>query len=109
MALKDKSPIIDFGAVPLFVVLALIGLLIGSRWFLQPGNVMIDGAIITAIGFICLLRVKFSSLRRGTSTTDVDPTKSDLGLRDYKTAFALLCIGVILVLLASAIAEQVSP
>ena len=100
MASKGKSPIIDFAAVPLFIVLGLVGLLVGSRWFLNPANMATDGGIVTAIGFICLLRVKFSTLRRGVTTAD--PTESDIGARDYKTALALILFGAILVLLASA-------
>ena len=99
MASKGKTSIIDFGAVPLFVVLGLVGLLVGSRWFLNPANMTTDGAIVTAIGFLCLLRVKFSMLRRGVGTPE--PTETDIGARDYKSALALILFGAALVLLAN--------
>ena len=99
MAANRKSSAVDFGAVPLFIVLGLVGLLVGSRWFLNPATMATDGAIVTAIGFLCLLRVRFSSLRRGVGTPD--PTESDIGARDYKTALALILFGSALVLLAN--------
>ncbi|MGH7817553.1 MAG: hypothetical protein ACREOR_09215 [Candidatus Binatia bacterium] len=107
MASKGKASIIDIGALPLFIVLGLIGVLVGSRWFLEPSNMVIDGGIVSAIGFVDLLRVRFSALRRGVGTDD--PTRSDVGVRDYKPAFALMCIGALLVLVANALVEHGSP
>ncbi|HYA27968.1 MAG TPA: hypothetical protein VEI95_04070 [Acidobacteriota bacterium] len=107
MASKKRSPIIDFAAVPLFIVLGLVGLLVGSRWFLNPANMTTDGAIVSAIGFLCLLRVKFSRLRRGVGTPD--PTETDIGSRDYKTALALVLFGAALVLFANLGFETVTP
>ena len=107
MAAKRKSSIVDIGAVQLFIVLALIGVLVGSRWFLDPPNMVTDGAIISLIGVACLLRVKFSKLRRGFGSPD--PTETAIGERDYRTAFALVCIGAILVLIGNALIEHLAP
>lgn len=107
MASKRKSSIIDIGAVQLFIVLALIGVLVGSRWFLDPFNMMTDGAIVMLIGVACVLRVKFSKLRRGFSSPD--PTETDIGERDYRTAFALVGIGVIMFLIGNALIERLAP
>ena len=107
MASKRKSSIIDAGVLPLFIVLALIGVLVGSRWFLDPPNMVIDGAIVSLIGFGCLLRVKFSKLRRGVSSPD--STETGIGERDYRTAFALICLGAILVLIGNALIERLAP
>ena len=96
MASRQKSPLFDMGAAQMFVVLALIGILVGSRWFLDPPNMLTDGAIISLIGLACLLRVKFSKLRRGFSSQDT--TEDDIGERDYRTALALVCIGALLVI-----------
>jgi|GEM_PF-6342119 len=106
MASKRKFAIIDRGAVPLFIVLALIGVLVGSRWFLDPPNMLTDGAIISLIGLGCLLRVRFSKLRRGFSPPD--STEDGIGERDYRTAFALICIGAILVIVGVALMEHSS-
>ena len=107
MASKQKSSIIDIGAVQLFIVLALIGVLVGSRWFLDPPNMVTDGAIISLIGVACLLRVKFSKLRRGFSSPDT--TETAIGERDYRTAFMLVCLGAILVLIGNALIEHLAP
>jgi len=107
MATKRKFSIIDIGALPLFIVLGLIGVLVGARWFLNPPNMVTDGAIISVIGVGCLLRVKFSKLRRGFSSPD--PAESDIGERDYRTAFAILCIGVMLFLIGNAFNEHLAP
>ena len=107
MAAKPKSSSIDIGAVQLFIVLALIGLLVGARWFLDPPIMVTDGAIISLIGLACLLRVKFSKLRRGFSSPE--STETDIGERDYRTAFALVCVGAILVLVGSALIEHLVP
>lgn len=107
MASKKKSSTIDIGAVQLFIVLALIGVLVGSRWFLDPPNMVTDGAIISLIGLACLLRVKFSKLRRGSSSPDT--TETAVGERDYRTALALVCIGAILVLVGNVLIEHVVP
>ena len=107
MASKRRASFIDIGALPLFIVLGLIGVLVGSRWFLEPSNMVIDGGIISAIGFVYLLRVRFSALRRGVGTDD--PTGSDVGVRDYKPAFALMFIGAVLVLVGNTLIEQGSP
>ena len=106
-ASRGKANIIDVGALPLFIVLVLIGVLVGSRWFLEPSNMVIDGGIVSAIGFFYLLRVRFSALRRGFGTAD--PTGSDVDVRDYKPAFALMFIGALLVLVANALIEHGSP
>src|SRR5262245_40941384 len=107
MASKGKSSIIDLSAVPLFIVLALIGFLVGSRWFLDPPNMLTDGAIISLVGLACLLRVKFSKLRRGFSSADI--TETEIGERDYRTAFALVFIGAILVMIGISWIGQWSP
>ena len=107
MASKRKSSIIDIDALPLLLVLALIGVLVGSRWFLDPFNLLTDGAILSLIGLACMLRVKFSKLRRGFSSPD--PAESDIGERDYRTAFAILCIGVLLFLIGNAFTEHLAP
>jgi hypothetical protein len=107
MASKRKSAIIDRGAVPLFIVLTLIGILVGSRWFLDPPNMLTDGAIISLIGLACLLRVKFSKLRRGFSSPD--STEDNIGERDYRTALALVCVGAILVMVGVALIEHSAP
>ncbi len=107
MAARQKSPIFDIGALQLFIVLGLIGILVGSRWFLDPPNMVTDGAIISLIGLACLLRVKFSKLRRGFGSAD--PVETAVGERDYRTAFALVCIGAILVLVGNALIEHWAP
>ncbi len=107
MAAKRKSSSIDVGTLSLFVVLALIGVLLGSRWFLNPANMLTDGAIVCIIGLGCLLRVKLSKLRRGFGS--LDPTETGIGERDYQTAVALLCIGVTLILVGNAIIEHLAP
>ena len=107
MASKRKSSIIDIDALPLLLVLALIGVLVGSRWFLDPTNMLTDGAIISVIGLGCMLRVKFSKLRRGFSSPD--STETAIGERDYRTAFALVCIGVLLFLIGNALVEHLAP
>ena len=100
MAAKCKSSIIDLGAVPMLIVLSLIGLLVGTRWFLDPPNMLTDGAIISLVGLACLLRVKFSKLRRGFNSPD--STESDVGERDYRTACALVIVGAVLVMVGVA-------
>ena len=107
MAAKRKSSIIDSGAVPLFIVLTLIGLLVGARWFLEPFNMLTDGAIISVIGLGCLLRVKFSKLRRGFGSPD--PTETGIGERDYRTALLLAGIGAMLVLIGNSLIEHLAP
>jgi len=107
MASRRKSSKIDIGALSLYIVLGLIGVLVGSRWFLDPANMVTDGAIISVIGLGCLLRVKFSKLRRGFGSSD--PTETGIGERDYLPAFALVCIGAILVLLGNDIVEHLAP
>ncbi|MGH7888200.1 MAG: hypothetical protein ACREPG_10055 [Candidatus Binatia bacterium] len=107
MAAKQKSSIFDIGAVQLFIVLALIGVLVGSRWFLDPPNMVTDGAIISVIGLGCLLRVKFAKLRRGMAS--LESPESGIGEGDYRTAFALVCIGAILVLVGNALIEHLAP
>ena len=107
MASKRKSSIIDIGAVQLFIVLALIGVLVGSRWFLDPSNLLTDGGIISLIGLLCMLRVKFSTLRRGFSSPD--PTETAIVERDYRTSIVLVCIGAILVLTGTVIIENLVP
>ena len=104
MASRQKSPIFDLGALPLFIVLALIGLLVGSRWFLAPANMVTDGAIISLVGLGCLLRVKFSKVRRGIAPAE--PIETDIGERDYRTAFALVCIGAILVIIGNSLIQH---
>ena len=101
MAAKRGAKSFDKSAIPLFVGLVLIGLLVGSRWFLNPPVMATDGIVIVVIGFFYLLRIRFSLLRRGfwknsdpTETTDVEP-------RSYKTAFVILAIGVFLVWLGN--------
>ena len=107
MASRQKSPIFDIGVVQLFIVLAMIGILVGSRWFVDPPNMVTDGAIISLFGLGCLLRVKFSKLRRGVGSPD--PTETGIGERDYRTAFALVCIGAILALIGNALIEHLAP
>jgi hypothetical protein len=107
MASKRKSSIIDSSALPLFIVLGLIGVLVGARWLLNPPNMVTDGVIVSVIGVACLLRVKFSKLRRGFGSPD--PTETDIGERDYRTAFALLFIGVMLFLIGNALTEHLAP
>jgi membrane protein DedA with SNARE-associated domain len=107
MAAKRKFSIIDIGAVPMFIVLSLIGILVGSRWFLDPPNILTDGAIISLIGLACLLRVKFAKLRRGFSSPDT--TETDIGERDYRTAFALVVVGAILVMVGIALIQTTPP
>jgi hypothetical protein len=104
---KRKSSIIDIDALPLLLVLALIGVLVGSRWFLDPFNLLTDGAILCLIGLACMLRVKFLKLRRGFNSPD--STETAIGEPDYRTAFALVCIGAILVLLGNALIEHWAP
>ena len=107
MASKRKTSIIDIDALPLLLVLALIGVLVGSRWFLEPFNLLTDGAILSLIGVACMLRVKFSKLRRGFNSPD--STETAIGEPDYRTAFALVCIGVILFLIGNALIEHGAP
>lgn len=107
MASRQKSSFFDIGALQLFIVLALIGVLVGSRWFLAAPNMVTDGAIISLFGLGCLLRVKFSRLRRGVGSPE--PIETDVGERDYRTAFALVCIGAILVLIGTALIEHSAP
>ena len=107
MAAKRKSSMIDIGAVPMFIVLALIGILVGSRWFLEPPNILTDGAIISLIGLACLLRVKFAKLRRGFSSPET--TETNIGERDYRTAFALVVIGAILVVVGIVLIQSSAP
>jgi hypothetical protein len=107
MASKGKSAIIDASTLPLLIVLVLIGILVASRWFLDPPNLLTDGVIVSLIGLGCLLRVKFSKLRRGVSSPD--STETAIGERDYRTAFALVFIGIILVATGIALIGQASP
>jgi hypothetical protein len=107
MAAKRNSSIIDLGTAPMLIVLALIGVLVASRWFLDPPNMLTDGAIVSLIGLACLLRVKFSKLRRGFSSPDT--TETDIGERDYRTAVALVCIGAVLVIVGVTLIGEAPP
>jgi hypothetical protein len=101
MASKRRAKIFDNSAIPLFVGLGLIGLLVGSRWFLNPPVMATDGIIVVIIGFLYLLRVKYSFLRRGIWKPS-DPTNaSEVESRDYTAGFVIIAIGVLLVLVGN--------
>ena len=101
MASKRNTKIFDSSTIPLFLALGLIGLVIGYRWLVNPPVMATDGIIVVIIGFFYLLRIKYSTLRRGFWRS-ADPTQStDVEARSYKTAFAIIGIGLFLVLLGN--------
>jgi hypothetical protein len=60
-----------------------------------------DGIIVVIIGFLYLLRVKYSFLRRGIWKPS-DPTNaSEVESRDYTAGFVIIAIGVLLVLVGN--------
>lgn len=101
MATRRSAKFFDKSAAPLFFGLGLVGVVVGIRWFLNPPVMATDGIVVIVIGFLYLLRVRFGNLRRGFWRAP-DPTKTTaVEERSYKTAFAIMVIGLFLVLLGA--------
>lgn len=109
MAIKRRAKIFENSAIPLFLGLALVGLLVGFRWFSNPPVIGTDGIVVVVIGFLYLLKVKFSRLRRGVGKP-LDPTETtDIEQGGYTAGFVILAIGIFLVLLGNSAIVNPSP
>ena len=109
MSPQAKSRVIDARSVLLFVVLGLIGLVLDLRWYHNPYMMIVDGAIAATIGFLSIVKQRFSKLRRGTAST-LAPTEASAGVSsDFRTALFLIMLGSALLLLGKSTVDSISP
>ena len=95
---------IDVAMLPIVFVLGFIATLYAPRMLAGPLLVAKDGSAVVLVGFACFAVAKLSVIRRGIWTSFGSQAMTKWWKRLYRVGYALMALGVVLVMAAYATA-----